>query len=404
MAKIYQELKLDVLKANNAIKIQAKQNDVDSRYLKVTVTEDGKPIDMSGFTSVQINVKRDNGENEAFAGEIAKGVVIVPIPSWALEVAGYASCDISMLNGEGEILTTLSFRLYVEKSNYKRDITPNDPNYTAFEKALIDIESLKSGGGSSGGGFKKIGFTEDCDYVATAEEGLTAFRSAVEAASDGDTILVMQGVYKGLNQFDVVKDINFIGVGMPKIEFPVWISGGGVFNFESWSWETLYPNVKSCWCGFSFLNSFMVGHECNPDNVGYAGYAVLENCTVDGEFIGIRGEARNCDFRCKQFGVGHYYDYGAGAIFKDCSISATDYFEMYEGDFDSCEIFPSTPLSCQYPTNNISTSTFKKCKIFAVGTSVGVNDSRGSGGSFGYSLVFANSTNYGGYLVTPTAN
>lgn len=401
MAKIYQELKLDVLKANNAIRLQAKQNDVDSRYLRVTVTEDGKPINLSGFTSVQINVKRDDGENEAFAGEIADGVVIVPIPSWALEVAGYASCDISMLNGEGEILTTLSFRLYVEKSNYKREITEDSPNYTAFEQALVDIEALKSGGSSGGGGgFRKIGFTEDCDFVSTVEDGLTAFKDAVNAASDGETFLVMSGVYKGLNQFDVTKDINFIGVGMPMIEFPVWISGGGVFNFESWSWDVLYPNVKSCWCGFSFLNSFMVGHECNPDNVGYAGYAVLENCTVDGEYIGIRGEARNCAFRCNRFSVGHYYDYGAGTIFEDCSIRATDSFEVYEGDFDSCEIFPSTSAV----SNNISTSEFKKCKIFAVGTSVDVNDPRGSEGSFGDSIIFANSSNYGGYLVTPTAN
>ena len=401
MAKIYQELKLDVLKANNAIKIQAKQNDVDSRYLKVTVTEEGKPIDMLGFTSVQINVKRDDGENEAFAGEISEGVVIVPIPSWALEVAGYASCDISMLNGEGEILTTLSFRLYIERSNYKRDITPNDPNYTAFEKALIDIESLKSGGGSSGGGFRKIGFTEDCDFVATTEDGLTAFKDAVEAASDGDTILVMQGVYKGLSQFDVVKDINFIGVGMPKIEFPVWISGGGIFSFENWSWETLYPNIKSGWCGFEFLNSFVVGNEFNPDGVGYAGYGVLENCTINGDTIKLRGEAKTCTMKCRCFEIGHYYGWGMGAAMKNCVISMTEYFGVYDGNFDACEIYLPSISSA---TTDASSNSFVNCKIYSVERGVYLNDTRGAGQTLGNSLVFANSSNCGGYLVKPTAN
>jgi hypothetical protein len=152
------------------------------------------------------------------------------------------------------------------------------------------------------------------------------------------------------------------------------------------------------------LNSFVVGNEFNPDGVGYAGFGVLENCTIDGDTFTIRGEAKNCTMKCRSFNVGHYYGWGMGAAMKNCFIDVTEDFGAYDGDFDSCEIFPSTPLSYQYPNNQISASTFKNCKIFAVGTSVDVNDPRGSGSSFGYSLVFANSTNFGGYLVKPTAN
>lgn len=285
---------------------------------------------------------------------------------------------------------------WVDKVNGVDEILAEDINAIANEVVAL---SENAGGG---GGFRKIGFTADCDFVATEGDGLTAFENAVNAASDGETFLVMPGVYKGVNQFDVVKNINFIGVGMPKIEFPVWISGGGVFNFESWSWDVLYPNVKSCWCGFSLLNNFIVGGTYNPDLVGYAGNAVLENCTVDGESVEITGEVRSCAFRCKYFNVGHYYDSegAGGATLKDCSISATNNIEVYDGNFDSCEMFPPTSAVGK----NISSSEFKKCKIFAVGTSIDVNDPRGSEGSFGDSIVFANSSNYGGYLVTPTAN
>lgn len=261
-------------------------------------------------------------------------------------------------------------------------------------------EALSGAGGSSGGGFKKIGFTEDCDYVATAEEGLTAFRSAVEAASDGDIILVMQGVYKGLSQFDVTKYINFIGVGMPKIEFPVWISGGGVFSYESWSWETLYPNVKSCWYGFEFLNSFYVGNEFNPDGEGSAGYGVLENCTIDGDMISMRGEAKGCKIKCRSFNVGNYYGYGMGATMKNCVIDATEYIGAYDGTFDACEIYFPT---VSYGTTDISNNSFSNCKIYALGTSADFNDPRYSGQTLGNSLVFANSTSHG-FLVKPTAN
>jgi hypothetical protein len=258
-------------------------------------------------------------------------------------------------------------------------------------------------GGSSGGGggFKKIGFTEDCDFVATTEDGLSAFKDAVEAASDGETFLVMPGVYKGLSQFDVTKYINFIGVGMPKIEFPVWISGGGVFNYERWEFDVLYPNVKSGWCGFEFLNSFYVGNDFNPDGVGYAGYGVLENCTIDGDMISIRGEAKNCTMKCRSFNVGNYYGWGMGATLKNCFIGMTEYFGAYDGNFDSCEIyFPSTSSA----TIDASSNSFVNCKIYSVERGVYLNDPRFAGQTLGNSLVFASSSNCGGYLVKPTAN
>lgn len=401
MAKIYQELKLDVLKANNAIRIQAKQNDVDSRYLKVTVTEDGKPIDMSGFTSVQINVKRDDGENEAFAGEIAEGVVIVPIPSWALEVAGYASCDISMLNGEGEILTTLSFRLYVEKSNYKREITEDSPNYTAFEQALIDIEALKGGGSSGGGGFRKIGFTEDCDFVATEGDGLTAFRAALEAATDGDTILVMSGVYEGSERFDVTKNVDFIGIGRPEIDFPIWISGGGVI--EDWVIVDVYPSVTSRWTGFDLWGGFEVGCEYDPDGNGGEGCGIIEDCEVSGH-LNLTGAATNCYINVDIISSGHYYG-SASTEFKQCFLKATQYIGINGGSLRACEIYPSSDKTYEYYTNSIN-ATFSGCRIYALGTLFSASEPHGSSVNLGDSIVFANSISgcQGGYLVTPTAN
>ena len=292
---------------------------------------------------------------------------------------------------------------WVDKVNGVDEILAEDINAIANE-----VVALSENAGGGGGGFRKIGFTEDCDFVATVEDGLTAFKDAVEAASDGETFLVMPGVYKGLSQFDVVKDINFIGVGVPKIEFPVWISGGGVFSYEKWEWTELYRNVRGTWQGFVFRGNVYVGMKANPDGDGYAGEGVFIDCDFICISVSICGSAKNCTFDVDAFTSGDYYGRGNCCTeFEGCTIKASANFNASSAydKFVRCDIYPK--LDSTYITTEWGDyKTFVGCRMYALGTSLSLSDSHSGVVNLNDTIVFANSISgcEGGYLVKPTAN
>lgn len=263
-------------------------------------------------------------------------------------------------------------------------------------------EALSGAGGSSGGGFRKIGFTEDCDFVATEGDGLTAFRTALEAATDGDTILVMSGVYEGAERFDVTKNVNFIGIGRPEIDFPIWISGGGVI--EDWVIVSVYPSITSKWTGFDLWGGFEVGCDYDPNGDGGEGCGIIEDCEVIIGNLKLTGVATNCYIDVDSISTGHYYG-SVGTDFKQCFLKAKQYFEMNGGSLRACEIYPPSDKTYEYHTNSIN-AAFSGCRIYTLGTTFSAYDPHGGNVNLGDTIVFANSTSgcEGGYLVTLTAN
>jgi hypothetical protein len=264
------------------------------------------------------------------------------------------------------------------------------------------VEEALSGAGGSSGGFRKIGFTEDCDYVATEGDGLTAFRSALEAAVDGDTILVMSGVYEGVERFEVTKNVNFIGVGRPEIDFTVWISGGGIID-ESYVLIELYPSITSRWKGFDLWGGFEVGCNYDPSGNGGEGCGIIEDCEVSGN-LKLTGAATNCYINVDNISTGHYYG-SVGTDFKQCFLKVKQYFEMNGGSLRACEIYPSSDKTYEYYTNSIY-AAFSGCRIYTLGTTFSAYEPHGGNVNLGDTIVFANSVSGcdGGYLVKPTAN
>lgn len=99
----------------------------------------------------------------------------------------------------------------------------------------------------SGGGFKKIGFTADCDYIVTSN-ALTTFNQAVSEASEGDTILVMPGIYGNYNDsglLTIAKTLNFVGIGKPIINFKITIGDGVTAYTSTWD-NVIFNNIINC--------------------------------------------------------------------------------------------------------------------------------------------------------------
>ena len=129
MAETIKEIVLDVSKPKALKAIVAKQNDVNSRFLKATLTNSGQVIPISSSSTIALNVERPDGEVKAFVGTLNEdGTVTVPLTKWTLEQDGVARCEISVIDTNSK-LTTLNFAISIEENLYSSEDFIEDDNY-----------------------------------------------------------------------------------------------------------------------------------------------------------------------------------------------------------------------------------------------------------------------------------
>ena len=218
----------------------------------------------------------------------------------------------------------------------------------------------------SSGGYKKIGYTDDCDYkVTSASGGKTAFTNAINAAASGDTILVMPGEYGGTGRLDITKNLNFLGVGMPEIKFSVNV--GSAVSGDAYTFYTANFN------GFA-LTSVTVDADIN--NYSGVSKANLYNCRITGS-AGIAGMAANTLFaggltaesfasmqriyNCRILKFG--FDMSASCVVEGCDITVKDtatgsITPIYGGIYRSCVVRLPSGVTAISGLDEITNCTF----------------------------------------------
>ncbi|MBE6683479.1 MAG: hypothetical protein E7595_04915 [Ruminococcaceae bacterium] len=146
MAQITKSITVDVAKRNLFQAIIAKQYDSNSRFLKVTLVNEGEVININSTSVVTINAERADGMSKAFAGTTnGDGTVTVPLAPWMLELDDRVTCDISIVDVNGNKLTSTSFELEVEAASYNGEGIEDDENYDLLISLLTDVAQTKAG-------------------------------------------------------------------------------------------------------------------------------------------------------------------------------------------------------------------------------------------------------------------
>jgi hypothetical protein len=138
MARIIKKITVDVSKPNFFTAIIAKQYDSKSRFLEATLVHDNEQVVVEPTATVTINAKRKDGVAKPFAGEVNEdGTVVVPLTYWMLELYGTVDCDISIIDTDGEKLTSTKFVLDVERASCSNEDIESDEDFDILSK-LID--------------------------------------------------------------------------------------------------------------------------------------------------------------------------------------------------------------------------------------------------------------------------
>jgi hypothetical protein len=119
--------------------VYAKQNDLNSRFLKIRIQEGGKDITVDPTSRVILNVERpDHSEDMFYCSVNSDGTVKVLLNSWMLELAGGLSCDISVIKQEPSELkyTTMKFNIFVEDAAVSDDKMVETEEYSVIVDLL----------------------------------------------------------------------------------------------------------------------------------------------------------------------------------------------------------------------------------------------------------------------------
>ena len=144
MAQITKEIVVDVAKKNLFQAIVAKQNDNNSRFLKVTLCNEGVKIEIPSSATAIINAERADSSSKAFAGTVnADGTVTVPLTNWMLGLDDVVRCSISVIGSDEQRLTSTSFSIDVEAAEYEGSDITEDENYDILITLISDVSDAK---------------------------------------------------------------------------------------------------------------------------------------------------------------------------------------------------------------------------------------------------------------------
>lgn len=137
---------LDVSQKIPQKSIIAKQRDINSRFLTAAICDSGRPITVPQTARAVLNVRRSDGETNAFSCQInPNGSVTAPLTPWMLESEGDCVCDISIYGADETKLSTTSFTISVEEQVLDPDDLVGDENYNVLVDIIGEVTALKAG-------------------------------------------------------------------------------------------------------------------------------------------------------------------------------------------------------------------------------------------------------------------
>lgn len=175
MNEIYKELKLSVYGDPGADSAYAKQLDADSGGVIITMMDGDQAVEVDSSCTAKLRVLKPDGKSCDGPATIENGKIKAKYTDQMLAVSGRCLADVTLTDGTGKRLSTMSFLLIVERVPYGNHIDSIN-EYTTFQEALDAVtEAAESAS------------TSETASAASAASAAAAKTSAEAAATRAET-------------------------------------------------------------------------------------------------------------------------------------------------------------------------------------------------------------------------
>lgn len=143
--KIEQTLTLDLHTGQPCPEIRAKQGDMATRFVRISMTCDGEPYQLPQGVTARFRCRKPDGRsclNPAVINE--DGTVTVELTEQTLAVPGIAWADVSLVGQGGKVLSTVSFPIRVELAPLGEHL-PSESELLVLTELIHRAENLTGG-------------------------------------------------------------------------------------------------------------------------------------------------------------------------------------------------------------------------------------------------------------------
>ena len=133
--KLITDITLELTGETKRFEVQAKQGDKGTRFVRVSLTNNGAEFEIPSGVTVIANIQKPDRKFCFNECTLEENKVLVPLTNQALAVAGTAECDIEIRDGGGNlILSSQAFTIEIEKSMRDESAIESSNEFTALEK------------------------------------------------------------------------------------------------------------------------------------------------------------------------------------------------------------------------------------------------------------------------------
>lgn len=185
MLQYIQPITLDVAGGNVYKYVYAKQGDSGSRYVCATILANGKAIDISDDLTAEFRAVKRDGKSVINPATINNdGTITVELTQQTLAVEGTVDADIIIKNSSGDVLSTASFKILVEKAPVGEQVDSAN-ELLAIKQIIIDMINDNGGGISTTATDLLVTILRSGVYTDDQSANIAALEAALGSGGSG---------------------------------------------------------------------------------------------------------------------------------------------------------------------------------------------------------------------------
>ena len=187
MTEIYKELKLSVYGDPGADSAYAKQLDADSGGVIITMMDGDQAVEVDSSCTAKLRVLKPDGKSCDGPATIENGKIKAKYTDQMLAVSGRCLADVTLTDGTGKRLSTMSFVLIVELVPYGSHIDSIN-EYTTFQEAMDAVTEAAESAAEDAADIREI-------YQYVIDSDAASLRAELMAGTE-ETAGLHLGFYK----------------------------------------------------------------------------------------------------------------------------------------------------------------------------------------------------------------